>query len=133
MFVEFALCQMLLKDPNGPTLPDLRTTLGSRYNRYSHFPFEDIETERALKLPKVTQLVGSNARMQTQKLLIAALPRFWVTGTGLMVFEWEGECCQPHNVVVRFELEIMHTLASTEAKKNVAMLVIRQPNIGAKH
>lgn len=50
-----------------------------------------------------------------------------------MVFEWEGECCQPRNAVVRFELEIMHTRASTEAKKNVAMLVIRQPNIRAKH
>ena len=50
-----------------------------------------------------------------------------------MVFEWEGECCQPCNVVVRFELETTHTLATAEAKKNVAMLVIRQPNIGAKH
>lgn len=40
----------------------LRNNPRSRYNRYSHFPFEDIETERLIKLPKVTQLVGSNAR-----------------------------------------------------------------------
>lgn len=50
-----------------------------------------------------------------------------------MVFEWEGEGCQPRNEVVRFELETMHTLASAEAKKTIAMLVIRQPNIRAKH
>lgn len=34
-----------------------------------------------------------------------------------MVFEWEGESCQCRNVVVRFELETTHTLATAEAKK----------------
>lgn len=50
-----------------------------------------------------------------------------------MAFEWEGEGRQPRNELVRFELETMHTLASAEAKKTVAMLVIRQPDTRARH